>query len=493
MNECGFRPSACRQVADRIAQVHQDIAVAPGAARDAHGEIGPADLMGKGGGEGRRRGIAVVVGQGGKEGRGQILGADLRHQPGQLGEFLAVEARARLGVDGRSVREGLAVGEAQLVAGQLAVEGRLELGGRPISLGGALGPARRLLCAAHPIGSARLADRRSDRIVHPLEMAEGDLVIVEEAQRDPAGQPFRVGQPGAVDLAMLLGETIGRTDMARGEGVANQDVPLGPPEVRPRHCVGQAEEKRAGIFHEVLAPAPADALIDQAGVGLEFGGDAFDIAVHAGAHRTQGHARAGQATPVLADVFHGPLRAVFRPGPKQAVEPGDVVGFPEVFAVGLQEVVFLAAAEAAFAPGFAQQGHGDFGLAQAQLSLGQGDPPVGADRGKLDEPGDDRGGVHVAGHGFLGAALEQPPVGPVGIGPQEAGDLAEARLGPAATHLIPAQSLVEQRVGALGAVALGRVPILPLDIDEGGLVGTPLSFAQSLGACGAREKRSGAE
>ena len=127
--------------------------------------------------------------------------------PGKQKRFAAAAARRReLAVIGSGIVRRLGV--PQLGAVRIAQ-----------GLGGATGP----------IGGARTADRHEHRIVEPGEMAIRRAVVAEEAERDPARQPFRLGETGTLDLAMIGGQTISVGNAAAVERFARQDVPLAPP------------------------------------------------------------------------------------------------------------------------------------------------------------------------------------------------------------------------------------------------------------------------
>ena len=163
--------------------------------------------------------------------------------------------------------------------------------------------------AGRPIRAAGPAYGICDRSEHGLEVEESRGVFVEKPQHDPAGQPFRLGERRPLFQPMLLDQAVGLRDMSLAERAARQDRPLAPPYFGMRG-VGRRPVDQFRRRIQALAPAPAQALVDEAGVVLERGGQPLDCAVDVSFHAHEHEAGFGQGAPIRIDF---PQHAARRP------------------------------------------------------------------------------------------------------------------------------------------------------------------------------------
>ena len=70
---------------------------------------------------------------------------------------------------------------------------------------GLIGLAQGLHRPSHPIGAAGTADGILNGPIHGHKMVQGDFGIVEKPKRDPARQPFGLGEGGAGFKPVILG------------------------------------------------------------------------------------------------------------------------------------------------------------------------------------------------------------------------------------------------------------------------------------------------
>ena len=94
-----------------------------------------------------------------------------------------------------------------------------------------------------PIGATGAAHRELDGFVHGHEVVHGDCVVVQETERDPARQPFGLGEVAPACEAVFLGQAIGLGDVSLLQGLACQDRPFPPPQVGPHQVVRRVDEE----------------------------------------------------------------------------------------------------------------------------------------------------------------------------------------------------------------------------------------------------------
>jgi hypothetical protein len=60
-------------------------------------------------------------------------------------------------------------------------------------------------------------------------MAQRGVRLLHETQRQPAGQPLRLGKVVARGLAMSRGQAVGKIEITLAQGPANLQLALEPP------------------------------------------------------------------------------------------------------------------------------------------------------------------------------------------------------------------------------------------------------------------------
>ena len=137
-----------------------------------------------------------------------------------------------------------------------------------------VGLAKRLCCAALPIGGACERDRIAGALADLGEVCKRGAGIIEESQRNPAG-----GELLLSSIVLPARHGGGARDAIRGLGVAEVEQrsgdkpPLDPPLVgveRLRRIVGDRQHQFGGFRRLLLATQPLGAAEDIADVAARF-------------------------------------------------------------------------------------------------------------------------------------------------------------------------------------------------------------------------------
>ncbi len=486
------------QVQQRIAGVGQDDVVLDRLAADPHGEVGPADIVRQTGQEGQAPRVVVALGQMvGEDPRG-VLRARVgqhAHQPRQFrrGESAGL-GRGRPWLHG----DRGALARRQFAGGELAVEAGHVLCGVAVPGLRDLRLARGLGRAPRPVGRARQADGVGDDLVHAPEMREGHLRVAQVAQGDPAGEPLRQGEVRAAGRAVVRGQSIGPGYEPVREGAAGQDRALAPPQAGAQLFVLGRRllrlQERDGIVVPVLAPTPAQAFVDEAGMIAQLLLHPGDGGVDAGAHAPQPDAGHGQRPAVLGDAPGLALGGLEIAGPQQHFEPLRLVALRDQRAVALAQGALGARGHHRAAPHVAhraaqalgRQGTGlDPRFHRRQIAQAAGSRL----RRELGEPVQQylirRTGPDLR----LRAAGEPVAPRPVRVGAHEGGDLLEGRGAIVVLVAQPPHGLEGEALLRRAGVTEGGVPAVVVDGAEGDLVGGAVALRQ--GRVGRRGRRGG--
>src|SRR5260370_40769629 len=97
-------------------------------------------------------------------------------------------------------------------------------------------------------------------------MVVGAVGIMEEAQREPAGEEFELGIDWPAAQPVPRREAIGELDVAGRQRVAAEALALGRPGDRPGQIFRRLVEGRDGLVRTSRARWPAHPLVKQASV-----------------------------------------------------------------------------------------------------------------------------------------------------------------------------------------------------------------------------------
>ena len=176
--------------------------------------------------------------------------------------------------------------------------------------GGAIVPKLCLVAAAErrggngrPIGTAGLADRRAHAVMKLDKMFVSRLGALEIFQGNPAGKPLAFGKADAAGQPVTAGDAIGEfgrvvPERLAGHPLANLPPALGIWPIGPRRV-----DKFDNAVISAPAHAPTCALVNQAGVALQFGRHGAQGVIHTVAPIGQRHAGLGEGHIAAAKSF----------------------------------------------------------------------------------------------------------------------------------------------------------------------------------------------
>ena len=291
-------------------------------------------------------------------------------------------------------------------------------------------------------------------------MAERGVGLLRETQRQPAGQPLRLGKVVARGLSMAGGQAVGEIEIALAQGPANLQLALEPPQIRPPDDLRRIEQDLDHALVEPLLPPPAHSIEDQAGVAAQFRGHRLDRLVHPVLAPLQTHPGLGK--PPVA-VGHQREHAVRRRAaivPQQIVQARDVIGGAEHAPVLLQKALLLACREVALDPRLADQLLTALLLVDVEQRLGIADV---APRGQRQAGGEQlayQGMVGGIGDRVLRDQLQLFGQRPVRITDQELRDDREIGGLAVLDHAQPAHGLGRERIADQRRQAQGTLPLL---------------------------------
>ena len=147
---------------------------------------------------------------------------------------------------------------------------------RQVPLLGQLGRVQCLCRAPRPVGAAGAADGVADGLKQGDEVIQRLLVVAQEAQRDPSGQPFGFGEVRSRLKAVIARDAIGLRNVAIDERAAGQNRPLIPPLVGPGRAFRRPRQHLARRRVPSLAAPPTQSLEDQARIILQVVGNLGD-------------------------------------------------------------------------------------------------------------------------------------------------------------------------------------------------------------------------
>ncbi len=294
-----------------------------------------------------------------------------RQGDGRAGDGTAREGR-RLPV---SARKGGKIGlwaSADFHRRKLAIIAGLMLSraGVPVACGGLI--AFGLIGPAHPIVAAAIADWRADSGEKAPEMRDGAVRLTHPAKGDPARLPFKVGIVRPFGHVILVGEIIGRDDLAQPQHPPHKNAAaiapfLWPPKRRGAAGLGANDLGCAVIA--VLSHPPDKPLIGQTGIRLQRGRDGLDGGVDAISAAAQKDARPDQGG--IAGVEKGAhgLGLTGQAAPRQFIRPIPVIGLDRPGVIGAV-FVLLFRCHGQSAPGSDDFGICVFGAARCAQGLG---------------------------------------------------------------------------------------------------------------------------
>ena len=257
-------------------------------------------------------------------------------------------------------------------------------------------------------------------------MVIGDLVIVEEAEGDPARQPFPLGEGRALGGAVAIGDAIAQGDVASERRPARRILDLRPHQIGPGDIGRRGVEDGGGTGIVLLLAPAAGELVDEPGIALQRLGHGAHQPGRRGIALPERDPRLGQGAMAIVDEGHDLARRRLVMGPEDAVESRQIVGGFEIAGeLGVEGLLVLVAVEVLVAPGRAQHVRRIDPLALLDERAGQGGRAIGRHRRAAVEPGLDRLGRHVVGQVPFRHALQRDLIGPIGIGLHEGADLGE--------------------------------------------------------------------
>ena len=313
--------------------------------------------------------------------------------------------------------------------------------------------------AAGPVGGPRPLGRRKDCLVHLGEAAERLARPIGVPQRQPAGEPGRLGEVLALGLAVACRDAKGAIEIASGQRSPDLQLALEPPAVGPAELArGIQQDGLDAVVQALLAP-PAQAVEGEARIVAQRRRHRLDRAIDPAAAPLQRHPRLGEPAVARRHALEHPFRRGAAQVPEQAVEPGDVILLAQMAAVLREEAGVLARREVAVDPGLADQRDRLVVGADREQRLGVADPAARRERRPLGEEGADQRMVGGIANRLLGDDLQLLGLGPVGIGHQEAGHGREVGGLAVLHHAQPAQRLGRQRIADQLEQARGVHPV----------------------------------
>ena len=217
-------------------------------------------------------------------------------------------------------------------------------------------------------------------------MAQGEVRLALEPEREPAGQPFGVNELLALRLTVPAGQLEGEVEVAGAQRGPDLQLALEPPEGGMDQAVGRIEQQLDHGVVQMVLPAPAQAIEHQPGIVLQRRRHRLDRAVDPGLAPLQTQTRGREFAIAVGHALEHPAR---RPAP---VVPQQVVQAVDLILRGQQAPIFavkprlLGGREVALDPGAADQRLGRLVLVDPEQRLGVADhAPRGQRRPVLEE------------------------------------------------------------------------------------------------------------
>ena len=274
-------------------------------------------------------------------------------------------------------------------------------------------------------------------------MVVGALRVVQEAQRDPAGEPLPVCEAGALLEVVAVREAVGGRDIAFAEGAPRSPVAQPPPALGPAyHGAGPVDQ-----LDHALGPAtplaPARPFVEQSGVVLQRGRKAADGMVDAGPVEGQSETCLGQLRIAAAKAARLAPGRSRRAALKEGLKAGHLVVAPQQVAITVEEGALLATREAARHPGLAQEPRCRHLLTVGPKRLGQPQGTVHGTGAFFAEPCQQLSGHETVGQAFLRAAPDIAQPRPPGMGVEEGRELSEIAVALGPRQLQPCEELTQ--------------------------------------------------
>ena len=317
-------------------------------------------------------------------------------------------------------------------------------------------------------------------MVQPREMAQRRVRLTDETQRQPAGQPFRLGEVVALGLTVAAGQAVSEVEIPAAQGAADPQLALEPPERRSAQRLGRVEEQLDHALVEPVLAAPAQAIENEARIAAQACRHRLDRLVQPGLPPLQADPRLGEAPVAGRHQLEHPVRRAPAVVPQQVVEAGDMVRAGQVAPVLLEKAPFLALREITLDPGAADQRLRPLILVDLKQRLGIADVAARGQRRPVGEQPSNQRVVGRIGDRALGQHLQLLGPRPVRIVDEEAGDRREVRRLAVLDHPQPAQGLGRQRVVDQSDQTGGARPFAPLGRPEGLVQHHPVLGIESL-------------
>ena len=293
-------------------------------------------------------------------------------------------------------------------------------------------------------------------------MIVGAVGLVDETQRQPAGEEFELGEDRTAGQAVPCRQAIGELDIAGGQRVAAQALALVRPGHRPHQIFRRMVEDGDGLVVMSLAVLPAHALVEQAGIALQRRRHRRQRLVAAARQMGELEPGVGERAIIGADIGIHPLCGVDAAVPQQPVESRDLVLLAQHAMIALQQRLLLEDAEVAVDPDVAD-------AVVAVILAAEIDPdlclPQLARRRHRREAVVPFGHrlVGDAGGRFIGMLAQRREAWPVRVGGDEVADIAEGSAAAVARKVEPPQHLGKEAVLCLVGVLSGARPVAGAD------------------------------
>jgi len=207
--------------------------------------------------------------------------------------------------------------------------------------------------------------------------------------------------------------------------MAGQRIAFAPPADRRARDVEVRAEQLDGAVLESLAPAPADAFVDEPGVPSQRQRHARDRVIHPRAPKRERDAGLAQGAMAAADQGKHRTRLCEGADPDHPVEPRDMVFRAKVGAESAAEIALFGAAHRRAMPMRAHQFSGPPALARALEHSGEPHRRPGR-QGRIGfEPAAHRRIPEIGGHRRFGGAAQVALMRPMGVAGDESRALCE--------------------------------------------------------------------
>ena len=173
-------------------------------------------------------------------------------------------------------------------------------------------------------------------------MGQSGFAVVQIAQGDPTGQELGIG---ALDRArfqtVIGGHLIGSGYHALLQSPPRQNAALHPPQIRADLVAGGMGQKVDGLFIQIFHATPAHAVVDQAGIVSQIGGNSGDGGFWIGLAFLQSQTSLSQKTVGHIHLQQQMLGCLVLLFPQQAVHAAPIILGPQMVAEMSEELPLL--------------------------------------------------------------------------------------------------------------------------------------------------------